>query len=140
MILSLETLEECNAARAILVEKHQFAQAEVGKYITHRNLAKKGKSKFRYETELADAEEFLSAVVEALRFVRQRIHALKFNGIPPIVLAMAAARNLYGADAGEKIVDEMDRITAEMKTQAINRPGLALEPIGNSGLARIRYL
>lgn len=140
MILSLATLEECQDARAILVEKHQAAQAEYGKYVTNRNLARKGKSVFRYEQELFEAEEYLGLIVEALAFVKRRVHDIKFAGTSEGVFIMRAVQQVFGDEGKLRVIAEMNAIREAMKQKSLQRPGLALEPTGNVGVMRIRYV
>lgn len=140
MILSLATLEECQDARAILVEKHNAAQAEWGKYVTHKNLALKGQSEFKYWKELADAENYLNAIIEALGYVRTRIHDIKFGGMPETAFIMRAIQQVFGDEGKLAVLREMTKIREETRAKAIARPGLALEPIGSTGNMRVRYL
>lgn len=140
MILSLATLEECQDARAILVDKHLAAQKEVGKYQTNRNLARKGQSIFRYEQELAEAEEYLDSIIDALAFVKKRVMEIKFAGMPESIFIMRAIQRVYGDEGKLAVIAEMGRIREEARENAINRPGLALEPTGASGIMRVRYL
>lgn len=140
MILSLATLEECQDARAVLVEKHQAAQAEYGKYATNRNLARKGKSIFKYEQELAEAEEYLASIVDALAFVRRRVHDIKFAGMSEGVFIMRAVQQVFGDDGKLQVIDAMNKIRENARQKTLQRPGLALEPTGNAGVMRIRYV
>lgn len=140
MILSLATLEECQDARAVLVEKHRAAQKEVGKYQTNRNLAQKGQSEFKYKKELADAEEYLDSIVDALSFVKKRVHDIKFGGMPESAFIMRAIQQVFGDEGKIRVINEMAKIREEVKRNATNRPGLALEPTGASGNMTVRYL
>lgn len=140
MILSLETLEQCQDARAILVEKHQHAQTEVGKYLTNQNLARKGLSQFRYDLELKAAQENLAGIVDALTFVKKRVHDIKFGGMNESAFIMRAIRQVYGNEGALAVIAEMSRIREEVQRNAVARPGLALEPVGVSGNMKVRYL
>lgn len=140
MILSLVTLEECQDARAILVEKHQHAQAEVGKYLTNQNLARKGLSEFRYHSELKAAQENLARIIDALAFVKKRVHDIKFGGMNETAFIMRAIRQLYGNDGALAVIAEMSKIREQVQRNSVARPGLALEPIGASGNMKVRYL
>jgi hypothetical protein len=140
VILSLETLEECEDAKTILVERHQLAQSEVGKYITQRNLARKGNSVFKYEQELIEAEEFLQAVRDAIRFVQERIQQIKFAGMSEATFIIRAVESIYGAEGRIKVLEEMNKIREQARERTANRPGLALEPTGNARVMRIRYV
>lgn len=140
MILSLATLEECQDARAILVEKHQAAQAERGKYLTNRNLARKGKSVFKYEQELSEAEEYLDSIIEALAFVKRRANDIKFAGMSEGVFIMRAVQQVFGDEGKLQVIDAMNKIRENARQKTLQRPGLALEPTGNSGVMRIRYV
>lgn len=140
MILSLATLEECQDARAILVEQHNAAQAEWGKYVTHKNLALKGQSEFKYWKELTDAENYLNAIIEALAYVRNRIQVIKYGGLPETAFIMRAIQQVYGDEGKIAVLAEMTKIREEAKRKAIARPGLALDPIGSTGNMRVRYL
>jgi predicted house-cleaning noncanonical NTP pyrophosphatase (MazG superfamily) len=140
MILSLATLEECQDARTILVEKHNAAQAEYGKYLTNKNLARKGNSIFRYEKELADAEEYLASIIEALAFVKRRVHDIKFAGTSEGAFIMRAIQEVFGDEGKLQVLNAMNRIREEARHKAVQRPGLALEPTGNAGQMKIRYV
>jgi hypothetical protein len=140
MILSLATLEECQDARDILVEKHKAAQAEYGKYLTNKNLARKGKSIFRYEQELFEAEEYLASIVEALAFVRRRTHDIKFAGLSEGVFIMRAVQQVFGDEGKLQVIEAMNRMRENARQKTLQRPGLALEPTGSTGVMRIRYV